>query len=217
MTLKTYTHPPKSGQKPKSMAILLHGLGANGMDLIGLARYWDRLLPDTVFISPDAPFPCDMAPVGYQWFSLQEWTPESILRGVEQAAPIIQDYIDSMLAKYELTDDKLALIGFSQGTMMSLYVGPRRKNKIAGVLGYSGALVGAESLGGASIQKIPVHLIHGDADGIVPVSAYHMASETLKSNGFEVSGGITRGLAHGIDEDGIESGAAFLSRILKGE
>ena len=217
MSLKTYTHSPKSGKKPESMVILLHGLGANGMDLIGLARYWDQLLPDTIFLSPDAPFPCDMAPVGYQWFSLQEWTPESILKGVEQAAPILQSYIDDMLAKYELTDDKLALAGFSQGTMMSLYVGPRRKNKIAGVLGYSGALVGGDGLSAPAIHKIPVHLIHGDVDMVVPLSAYRTAHDSLSANGFAVTGGITHGLAHGIDDDGIESGAAFLSRVLKGE
>lgn len=215
MTLKTFTHPPRSGKKPENMVILLHGLGANGMDLIGLARYWDQSLPDTVFLSPDAPFPCDMAPVGFQWFSLQEWTPESILKGVEQAAPILDAYIDEMLAKYDLTDDKLALVGFSQGTMMSLYVGPRRKNKIAGVLGYSGALVGADTLAGPTIQKIPVHLVHGDVDMVVPLSAYRTAHDSLTAHGFTVTGGITRGLAHGIDEDGIEAGAGFLSSVLK--
>jgi len=214
MSLKTYTHSPKSGNKPTSMVILLHGLGANGMDLIGLARYWDQILPDTVFVSPDAPFPCDMAPVGYQWFSLQEWTPESILKVVEQATPILNDYIDKMLDHYGLSDDRLALVGFSQGTMMSLYAGPRRKNRIAGILGYSGALVGAETLGDAAVHKMPVHLVHGDVDMVVPVSAYRMAKDSLESHGFTVTGGITRGLAHGIDDDGIEAGAAFLQKIL---
>lgn len=214
MHLKTYTHPAKSGKEPTSMVILLHGLGANGADLISLARYWENALPDTIFISPDAPFPCDMAPVGYQWFSLQEWTAESVLKGVEEAAPILNAYIDEMLAKYAIAPDKLALAGFSQGTMMSLYVAPRRVPKIAGVLGYSGALVGAESLGDDKIQKIPVHLIHGEVDMVVPLQAYHLAKATLESNGFQVSGGVTRGLSHSIDEDGIETGASFLSRHL---
>ncbi len=214
MTLKTYTHCPKSGKSPTSMVILLHGLGANGADLISLARYWEHALPDTVFVSPDAPFPCDMAPVGFQWFSLQEWTPESMLKGVEEAAPVLNAYIDGMLKQYNIAPDKLALAGFSQGTMMSLYVGPRRVPKIAGVLGYSGALVGGEGLGGDKIQKIPVHLFHGDVDMVVPLSAYHMAKQVLESNGFEVGGGITRGLSHSIDQDGIEAGAAFFSRVL---
>ncbi len=215
MTLKTYTHSPKSGKKPDSMVILLHGLGANGADLIGLARYWEMALPNTVFVSPDAPFPCDMAPVGYQWFSLQNWSPASMLKGVQEATPVLNEYIDKMLEHYGLSDDRLALAGFSQGTMMSLYAGPRRKNKIAGVLGYSGALVGAETLGGPDIHKIPVHLIHGSVDMVVPVGAFHLAKTSLESNGFNVTGGITRGLEHNIDEDGIESGAAFLSGILQ--
>lgn len=214
MPLKTYTHNPKSGKKPETMAILLHGLGANGMDLIGLARYWEQNLPDTVFVSPDAPFPCDMAPVGYQWFSLQDRDPHAMLAGIEQAAPVLNEYIDKMLDHYGLSDDRLALVGFSQGTMMSLYTGPRRKHKIAGILGYSGALLGAEALGGSGIQKPPVHLIHGDVDMVVPIGAYQMAKEVLSANGFDVSGGITNGLGHGIDDDGIESGAAFLSSVL---
>lgn len=212
-SLKTYTHKPSSGGAPKQVVMFLHGLGANGMDLIGLAREWDQLLPDAVFVSPDAPFPCDMAPVGYQWFSLQEWTPESILRGVEQAAPILNDYIDQMLAHYNLADENLALVGFSQGTMMSLYAGPRRAKKIAGIVGYSGALVGAETLDGQGIQKPPVLLVHGEADNVVPFAAYHHAMGSLRGAGFSVSGISRPHLPHGIDEEGIEAGAKFLSGV----
>lgn len=214
MSLKAYIHSPKSGKNPQSMVILLHGLGANGQDLIGLARYWEEVLPDTIFISPDAPFPCDMAPVGFQWFSLQDWSPESILDGVKTAAPILNDFIQTLLDKYHVTPDKLVLAGFSQGTMMSLYVAPRMDEKIAGVLGYSGALVGGEGLTEAGIHKMPVRLIHGDVDMVVPVQAYLMAKSSLEAAGFSVSGGITRGLPHSIDEDGIESGAEFLVGVL---
>lgn len=216
MPLKTYVHSPASGNSPKSMVILLHGLGANGADLIGLARYWEQALPDTIFISPDAPFPCDMAPVGFQWFSLQDWSPESVRKGVEQAAPILNEFIHAMLEKYDVAADRLALGGFSQGTMMSLYEGPRYPEKIAGILGYSGALIGGEGLSGPSIHKVPVHLIHGDVDMVVPLQMYKDAKASLESNGFMVTGGVTRGLSHGIDEDGIESGAAFLQSLLSG-
>lgn len=134
--------------------------------------------------------------------------------GVETATPILNEFINKMLEQYGIPDEKLALVGFSQGTMMSLYVGPRRPKRIAGILGYSGALLGGEGLSGAGIHKVPVRLIHGDVDFVVPVEAYRAAKAALESAGFDVSGGITNGLPHSIDEGGIESGAEFLQRVL---
>lgn len=214
MPLKSYTHSPKSGQKPTSMVILLHGLGANGMDLIDLARYWEHDLPNTVFVSPDAPFPCDMAPAGFQWFSLQDWSPQNILEGVQNAAPILDAFIDKMAEHYNIPDSKIALAGFSQGTMMSLYAAPRRKSKIAGVLGYSGALIGGEGLNAPDIQKVPVCLVHGDADMVVPVSAYYDALSLLESSGFDVRGQVCKGLPHSIDDTGIRVGGTFLKQVM---
>ena len=214
MTLKFYSQSPQSGKSPTSMVILLHGLGSNGQDLMGLVPYWQSMLPDTVFISPDAPFRCDMAPMGYQWFSLQNWSPRAILEGASDVAPMLQDFITEMLAKYNLPDEKLVLVGFSQGTMMSLYAGPRREHKIAGVLAYSGALLGAETLGDLHIHKVLVHLVHGDMDMVVPLGAYHMALDALESNGFTVTGGITNGLAHSIDLTGIRDGGEFMKTVL---
>lgn len=214
LSFNTYTHGPKSGGAPKRLVVLLHGLGANGQDLLSLAPYWEHALPDTLFAAPDAPFPCDMAPVGFQWFSLQDWSDAAMRRGVEEAAPLLQAYLDQLLDAHNLGDKDLALVGFSQGTMMSLYTGPRRAHKIAGILGYSGRLIGAEGLAGAVIQKPPIHLIHGEADPIVPVSAYAQAFEKLQENGFDVTGHTTPGLPHGIDQEGIENGLTFLRRIL---
>lgn len=209
--MKTYTHGP---QKPDSLVILLHGYGSNGEDLIGLAPYWSKMLPNALFISPDAPFECE-AGFGYQWFSLRSWTPMAMLGGAEAAAPLLNNYIDAALAEYNLSDDKLALVGFSQGTMMSLYAAPRRKKPIAGVLGYSGAMIGGEGLvGNASIVKMPIHLIHGDFDTVVPVAAYYHATQTLIGAGFTVSGNVTPGLPHSIDPAGIESGGQFLKKVL---
>lgn len=209
--LKEYTYGPVSGKHPRHLVILLHGLGADGRDLIGLAPIFSAALPDAVFVSPDAPFPCDMAPMGRQWFSLQEWTPESILRGVKQAGPVLQSFIAAQIAHYGVDPEKTALAGFSQGTMMSLYAGPRYPENLAGVLGYSGALIGE---GEPVRHRIPVHLIHGDTDTVVPVAAYHHARKALEDSGFPVSGGVTRGLGHGIDQAGIESGMEFLGRVL---
>ncbi len=212
--LKSYVIEPASGLPPKQIVIFLHGLGANGMDLLGLGKEWANDIPDAVFVSPDAPFPCDMAPVGYQWFSLQEWTEEAILAGIKQAAPILNEFIDDQLEIYNLSDENLALVGFSQGTMMSLYTAPRREKPCAGVLGYSGALIAGKELETSeNIVRMPVHLLHGDADPIVPVQEYHKAKSELEKANFIVTGEIFSGLQHGINEQGIISGANFLKEI----
>lgn len=212
-SLKTYAHGPASGNTPKQIVVLLHGLGADGRDLIGLAPEMEDALPDAIFVSPDAPFPCDMAPMGYQWFSLREWTPEAILRGVQQTAPVLDVFIESLLQKYNLPPEKLALLGFSQGTMMSLYVGPRYKDRIAGIMGFSGALVWDDVVD-SSLHKIPVCLVHGMADPIVPAAAYYHARERLLSEGFTVTGHISPMLMHSIDYQGIEAARGFLKNAL---
>ena len=210
-----YELKPENGE-PEQMVILMHGVGSNGRDLISLAPYFQQALPQAVFISPDAPFPYDMAPPGYdafQWFSLQERTYKKRLEGVQMVAPIVYQFIDEQLKRYGLPASKLALAGFSQGTMTALYAGPRYREKIAGVLGYSGALIWEEEIPDA-IHKIPAHIIHGDADDVVPVAAYHDARERLEKAGFAVSGQVERGLSHSINESGIESGAEFLKSAL---
>ncbi|MCB9979472.1 MAG: phospholipase [Rhodospirillales bacterium] len=215
--LRTHVVRPEKGRIPKSLVILLHGLGADGRDLVGLSAPWRDFLPDTVFVAPDAPFPCDMSPGGYQWFSLREWTPESILAGVKSASVIVQDLIDAQCKAFDIPHARTALVGFSQGTMMSLYAGPRHKERLAGVLGYSGALVGGDDLMTQNeniIHRIPIHLVHGGADDVIPASAWTHARDTLVAAGFPVSGHITPGLPHGIDDAGTESGGSFLAEIL---
>ncbi len=211
---KAYQYGPASGGDPKQIVLLLHGLGANGQDLIGLAPEFSDTLPDAMFISPDAPFPCDMAPMGYQWFSLQSRDPEDMLKGIKIAQPMLEEFISAILKEYNLPADKLALLGFSQGTMMSLYVGPRYKDKLAGIMGYSGALVWEDDVQVERLTKIPVELVHGDSDDVVPVTAYHHAREVLEKSGFSVSGTVVPGLSHGIDYTGIAAGKEFLSRVL---
>jgi len=212
--MSEYIHPPHSGKKADSLVVLLHGYGSNGQDLIGLAPYWTRALPNTIFVSPDAFSPCEMG-FGYQWFSLQSWLPQDMLKKAEIVGDQLNTYLDELLERYQLDDSRMALVGFSQGTMMSLFVAPRRKKSIAGVLGYSGALLGGEALkDNPEAAKMPIHLIHGDIDPVVTVAAWYHATETLKRAGYEVTGSVTPGLVHSIDEQGLEDGAKFLTTVL---
>jgi phospholipase/carboxylesterase len=205
---------PVSGGKPKKIVLLLHGVGADGNDLIGLAPVWAQLLPDAEFVSPNAPFPCDMAPYGYQWFSLQDRSPEAILAGVRATAPILDAYIDDLLSSRGLDEKDLALVGFSQGTMMSLYVGLRRAAPVAGILGFSGALVGAEALLTEIRSRPRVLLVHGDADPIVPYQALAIAARALAAAKVPVETLTCPGVQHGIDEAGLRAGATFLKETL---
>jgi phospholipase/carboxylesterase len=211
-TLSGPVRKPASGGAPRQLVILLHGVGADGNDLIGLAPYWAPLLPDAEFVSPDAPYPCDMAPFGRQWFSLQDRTPAAILAGVRATAPTLDAFIDGALAARNLDDRKLALVGFSQGTMMSLYVGLRRANPAAAILGYSGALVGAELLAQEIRSRPPVLLVHGDADEIVPPMMLPHAVEALRAARVPVEDLTCPGLGHGIDEAGLRRGGEFLRK-----
>lgn len=207
---------PASGQPARQLVVLLHGVGADGADLIGLTPLLAQALPDAAFVAPNAPEPCDMAPFGYQWFSLQDRQPAKILAGVQAATPLLDAFLDAELETLGLTDDRMALLGFSQGTMMALYTAPRRPRACAAVLGYSGALVGADLLRGDIRSRPPVLLIHGDADTIVPVGASALAEQALTAAGVPAQSRVRPGLAHGIDPEGIALGAAFLKQHLVG-
>jgi phospholipase/carboxylesterase len=200
---------PASGRAPSSIVIFAHGYGSNGEDLIGLAPYWRELLPDTVFIAPDAPQPCPGAPGMFQWWAVWDMDRQAGVRG---AAPILDAFIDAQLARYGLAEDRLALVGFSQGTMLSLHVAPRRARQIAGVVGYSGMLVDP---GPAEIlTRPPILLVHGDADPMVPITAFHQAEAGLTQLGFDVATHVSRGLGHSLDMDGLRLGGEFLSEVL---
>lgn len=199
--------------KVRQLVILCHGYGADGNDLISLAPYWQGLLPDADFISPNAPERCD-AGFGYQWFSIGRLDPAELLRGVESAAPVLNAFIDGELAKRGLDDSQLALVGFSQGTMMALYVGLRRARAIAGIVGFSGAMVGGEQLGAEITSRPPVLMVHGSADDLLPVSRMHDAVRVLKENGLSVESHVCAGLGHGIDQTGLELGGRFLATYL---
>ena len=203
---------PAGGAPVRSLAILLHGYGSNGEDLISLAPYWRGALPATAFVAPNAPERCPGAPGGYQWWSLTGGGPRS--EGVAKAAPVLDAFIDAELSRYGLTEVELALVGFSQGTMMALHVGPRRRSPLAGIVGYSGMLADAAGLADPTLTHPPILLIHGDADPMIPIAAFHQAKAALGQNGFAVESHVSAGLGHSIDQAGLQLGGAFLARVL---
>ena len=209
-----YQHQQDDTRAPQSLVILLHGLGSDGRDLISLAPLWGKSMPHTMFVSPDAPFPCDMAPMGHQWFSLQDRDPHKVLAGVQAIAPALDAFIEEQLEKYNLPASKLVLGGFSQGCMMSLYVGPRYKDKIAGILGYSGALIWDQDTEKDKLQTPPVFLTHGKSDEVVPFAAHEQAAEVLEEFGFDLTKNAYNGLGHSINQEGLDAGLSFLKSAL---
>ena len=211
-------------QNVKRIVIFLHGYGADGNDLISLSQPMAPMLPDTAFYSPHAPFPCEGNPMGRQWFSLSAYDPDLLRRGPETMAPVlqemhegaayvapkIQNFIDGLMEKHGVASDKVVLAGFSQGTMMALYCAYRRKDTLAGVLGYSGALIGADVFAAEKTASPPAYLVHGETDSVVPVAATNHAYDTLAAAGVAVEKVTIPDLEHGIDQNGLQIGTDFI-------
>ncbi len=206
---------PLAGGKADYLVVLLHGVGANGNDLISLARAWRAILPETEFIAPNAPFPCDYAPEARQWFSLADRAPEKLLAGLREAATILDRFFDELLASRQLSDARLALAGFSQGAATALYAGLRRQSQIAGIVAFSGALPGGDGMRSDIRSKPPVLLVHGEADDVVPFQSLANAQAVLEAAGVSVTAVARPGLGHAIDDAGIALGGEFLRDVLK--
>jgi phospholipase/carboxylesterase len=206
---------PKSGHA-KQLVVFLHGLGADGRDLIDIGTMWQSWLPDAAFVAPHAPDSYDGAPVGRQWFPLTFRDPAEFWRGVNYAAPRLEAFLDAELAHHGLPGAKLAIVGFSQGTMMALHVGLRRATAPAAVVGYSGVVVlengkGVESLQTAIRSKPPILLVHGDQDDVVPPEMFFFTKEALAAAGVPCQWHLSRGVSHGIDEEALRHGGLFLA------
>jgi phospholipase/carboxylesterase len=214
MTLPQLDGPrlgPAASGAPRQLVVFLHGYGADGNDLIGLGREWARELPHAAFVSPNAPEPCGMAPMGRQWFDLSLGDMTIIAEGVKRAAPALESFLDAELARHNLPGNALSLVGFSQGTMMALAVGLARKPAPAAIVGYSGALTTVEALPEPGAGPA-ILLVHGDMDEVIPVDAMHMAREILAQAGLPVEWHVAQGIGHGIDGDGLRLGGAFLKQ-----
>lgn len=211
--LQTGRKEPVSGDV-RSCVVFLHGYGANGADLLGLADPLGEHLPDTLFVSPDAPEACAGAPMGFQWFPIP-WidgsSEEESMAGMARAVDDLNAFLDALMVDEDLLPEQVALLGFSQGTMMSLHVGPRREEELAGIVGFSGRLLAPELLADEVQSKPPILLIHGDQDDVVPVQSLPQAAEALQEAGFkEVFAHVMEGTAHGIAPDGLGVALAFL-------
>lgn len=211
--LKAGRKEPHSGEM-RSVVVFLHGYGANGADLLGLADVLGEHLPDTLFVAPDAPEACPGAPMGFQWFPIP-WidgsSEEEAERGMIAAVEDLNAFLDALLVDEDLLPEQMVLFGFSQGTMMSLHVAPRREDELAGVVGFSGRILAPELLKDEVISKPPVLLVHGDSDDMVPPQSLPEAAEALQGAGFkEVYAHVMKGTGHGIAPDGLSVALAFM-------
>ncbi len=214
--LKGPSLEPKSGTA-KQLVVFLHGYGADGNDLIEIGRTWQSLLPDAAFVSPHAPRPCGQSPMGREWFPLTFRDPNERWIGVNAATPDLDAFLDDELKRRTLPPQALALVGFSQGTMMALHAGLRRAVAPAAIVGYSGMLVVPETADpdtfAAEVRsRPPVLLIHGDQDQMIPVQALMHAAQGLAALEVPAEWHISQGIGHGIDQEGLRHGAEFLAK-----
>ena len=207
---------PRTGAA-QQLVVFLHGYGADGNDLIDIGRAWQQYLPQAAFVSPHAPEPCGQAPVGRQWFPLTFRDPNERWIGVNKAAPMLGQFLDAELNRHKLSPSALALVGFSQGTMMALHVGLRRAVAPAAIVGYSGLLVtppdgNLEVFAAEITSRPPVLLVHGDQDEVIPPQALFQATEGLAALGVSAEWHLSPGIGHGIDAEGLRHGGEFLAR-----
>ncbi len=213
--LTTYQYP-KHINNPEHLVIFLHGYGANGQDLLSLSPELEAALPNSVFVSPDAIYPFEGGFFGgYQWYSLIDRSEQAMLKGAKNASPHIDKFIDEQLAKFKLPASKLILVGFSQGGMMSTYVGLRRKEKIAAVISFSGYMLANDNLEKEIKTKPPVLFTHGEEDNVVPPQAMELAASRLEALEVDVESHLIPHLGHGIDHKAIAHTINFLKRAIK--
>jgi phospholipase/carboxylesterase len=207
---------PKEGPA-RQLVVFVHGYGADGNDLIEIGRDWQELLPQAAFVSPHAPRPCGQAPMGREWFPLTFRSQTERWDGCHMAAAGLEAFLDTELARHKLPPSALALVGFSQGTMMSLHVGLRRAVPPAAIVGYSGMLIleGDKDIEGYKPlvrARPPILLVHGDADELIPVDALFHSTQALAALEVPVEWHISADTGHGIDPEGLRQGGDFLAR-----
>ena len=213
-SLNTIILEPLSKVKPKNAVILCHGYGGDGKDISILAGYWRSYLPDTIFICPDAPEKCDASPSGIQWFDLIDETPEQILSKSLVAEIKLNKLIDEVREKNNLFANQIAIVGFSQGCMISIQTGIKRKDKINSIIGYSGKIIDVKHIENNIRSKPDIILMHGERDEVVPVSFLLEAIELFNRMNYKIQTKIFKNCEHRIPVEGVSLGLAFLKKNL---
>lgn len=202
--------------KTEHLVVLLHGYGADGRDLIEIGAYWQSQLPGTAFVAPHALEPCPMLATGRQWFELTFRDPHELARGVVSAKPALDAFLDRELARHGLRDEQLVLVGFSQGTMVALHTGLRRRRPLAAIVGFSGLFVATdEEL--PPDQATPVLLLHGEEDDVIPFAALHDSCKRLAEAKVPCRWHASPGLGHGIDDAGLRLAGEFIAEAFASE
>tara|TARA_B100000579_G_C22541782_1_gene715571 strand:+ start:110 stop:763 length:654 start_codon:yes stop_codon:yes gene_type:complete len=213
-SLNTIVLEPLSKAKPKNAVILCHGYGGDGKDISILASYWKTHLPETIFICPDAPEKCAASPSGFQWFDLLDQTPEQILSKSLVAEMKLNKLIDDVKEKYNLSANQIIIGGFSQGCMISLQTGIKRKDKINSIIGYSGKIIDTEHLRKNIISRPNVILMHGDIDQVVTIDGLLEAKDFFAKNDYEIETKIFKNCEHRIPTEGSSLGLQFIKKHL---
>ena len=203
-----------SKNKPEKIIVLCHGYGGDGKDISALALNWQRFLPETIFLCPNAPEICSVNPQGYQWFDLSSEKEEAILEKSLEAEKKLSIFLDQVLDNYQLQPKDLALVGFSQGCMMSLQVGLKKKEKINCLIGYSGKIINQKHLSKNIISKPKIFLMHGENDTIVSPTYLLEAKEYLNNQGIKIKTKLFKNCEHRIPVEGSSLGLTFLTKNL---
>ncbi len=201
---------PASGAAPKRLVVLLHGYGDDGAGLIGLGRYWAPLLPDGLFVSPNAPRVCGAFAGGFEWFPLANDQSLPWSEGVRSAAPVLRDFLSDLWRQTGLGPADTVLVGFSQGAMMALHVGTSLDEPLAGIIGFSGVFLPSDAFAAGFVAKPPVALVHGADDTVLYAQHSREAADQLTAAGFEVTLHITPASGHTISDEGLAFATAFL-------
>jgi phospholipase/carboxylesterase len=204
---------PQSGSEPKQAVVLLHGYGSDGEDLISLGAHWQEMLPDALFVSPNAPTVSAVNPMAFQWFDIDHERPDYRAEGARLGRLAIMDFLNDLWAQTGLAEKNTILVGFSQGAMMALNVGLSLDRPLMGIIAFAGALIPPDGFGERDLAKPPICIVHGDRDEVVPTEMGASAAETLRAHGYEVSYHVSRGVGHGISPDGLGFASHFIAAL----